>query len=575
MTGMKIGVLSASYTEELMVGLCEENQIDGQIVRYETFEEMYQDLDEEKIDALVTTEGYLSHDWVLLKELGEEPYYFGVAKGREDILEALDGAMNAIKTANPYYNDDLRTKYITRNSIVRRVFSDEEEEWLEENAQLRIGYLSGYMPYCGQDEDGKASGMLTDLLENICEIYGLEKQLQPYDSYENMKTALDEGKVDAIFPVYGDYGVSELQNIMFSDEVTMTTMTLFHTGDLEDDTYRIAVSHEDPFQEACAQINYPESEIFTCENIEECLDKVVSGEADVTVVETARASELTENKNWQKQLKKLQLQDRVSICFGIGRNNRELLSILNKGIMATDDSLITNSLVYYAQKSGKYTVVNFLQDHVVEVLLLLIFIFGVITVLIIIYSRSRIENQKRLMDAERNQKKERWKAEHDALTGLLNRRAYDDVCMELRHTDTPFALLMLDVDEFKHINDTYGHAVGDIALVRVGKVLKSCFRTDDYVFRYAGDEFAVLMSNITPDGTEVILGKIGRMNRTLEVPDTDEGIPSCTVSVGVAFSSKGYTEELFRQADHAMYQAKRRGRCGAAIYEPEESESSN
>jgi diguanylate cyclase (GGDEF)-like protein len=161
----------------------------------------------------------------------------------------------------------------------------------------------------------------------------------------------------------------------------------------------------------------------------------------------------------------------------------------------------------------------------------------------------------------------RKKAECDALTGILNRGAFDQVCMLLENSETPMALLIVDVDKFKSINDGYGHDVGDQILKKIAKALFKSFRTSDYVARFGGDEFAVIMSGITVQQQPVIQKKIDKMNRFLLNPK--DGLPAVSLSVGIAFSSAGYSKEVFNQADNALYQVKENGRCGYKFYTEE------
>ena len=158
----------------------------------------------------------------------------------------------------------------------------------------------------------------------------------------------------------------------------------------------------------------------------------------------------------------------------------------------------------------------------------------------------------------------RRKAENDALTGLLNRASFEQMKTRLRDLSQPFALLLIDVDVFKSINDTYGHEMGDKALIRVANLLKENFRSTDHVFRIGGDEFAVVVTPIQVENQNIISEKIDNINHALQNPTGD--FPRYSLSVGIAFSSDGYTDELFRQADKALYHTKENGRCGYTFF---------
>lgn len=152
------------------------------------------------------------------------------------------------------------------------------------------------------------------------------------------------------------------------------------------------------------------------------------------------------------------------------------------------------------------------------------------------------------------------KAERDELTGLLNRSAFNDLATFYKDASEGLAFLIIDVDNFKTINDTYGHAIGDEALKRVASLLEECFRSNDFPIRYGGDEFVVIMTELSPGQSGVIKRKIDYINSTLQNPIDD--IPKLSVSVGIAFSNQGFTSDLFEKADEALYQTKENGRCG-------------
>jgi diguanylate cyclase (GGDEF)-like protein len=158
----------------------------------------------------------------------------------------------------------------------------------------------------------------------------------------------------------------------------------------------------------------------------------------------------------------------------------------------------------------------------------------------------------------------RQKAECDALTGILNRHAFDEITKLLENTNDNIALLLIDVDNFKSINDGYGHDVGDQVLKKVALMLRDSFRPSDHIARIGGDEFAVIMSNTTRQLQPVIRGKADEMNILLTNPY--DGLPKISLSIGVAFSGTGYSKELFNQSDHALYEVKEGGRCGCKFY---------
>ena len=170
-------------------------------------------------------------------------------------------------------------------------------------------------------------------------------------------------------------------------------------------------------------------------------------------------------------------------------------------------------------------------------------------------------------------------AHHDSLTGLANRmllmRHLDHAVAQSRRRANPsFAVMMLDVDRFKAINDSFGHLAGDELLVGIAQRLSHCLREVDTAARLGGDEFAVLLDGITDirDATR----SAERFQRALEKPFVIQGREvHATSSIGIAMMGKRYLkgEELLRDADAAMYRAKDAGRARYQVFDLEMHDS--
>jgi diguanylate cyclase (GGDEF)-like protein len=149
-------------------------------------------------------------------------------------------------------------------------------------------------------------------------------------------------------------------------------------------------------------------------------------------------------------------------------------------------------------------------------------------------------------------------AAHDPLTGLLNRRSFEEqlaaACARSERYRWPFALLLLDVDGFKAVNDRFGHATGDAMLKAIGRALTQRVRGGDAAARIGGDEFAMILANAREVDTEGIATRVAAVV-SAAVPSA-----SVTVSVGTALAPLHGTsiESLYHQADTAMYDQKAR-----------------
>ncbi len=155
----------------------------------------------------------------------------------------------------------------------------------------------------------------------------------------------------------------------------------------------------------------------------------------------------------------------------------------------------------------------------------------------------------------------RREAAIDPLTNVANRRTFERACREWMGPNRPrFVMAMTDVDDFKAINDRYGHGVGDRVLVKVAETLARCLRADDLVARIGGDEFAVLAATLTLQQAQARFAGIVKAVAAACQPLTPDG-STPSVSIGIAEVSAGDTpESLQGRADAALYEAKRSGK---------------
>jgi len=149
----------------------------------------------------------------------------------------------------------------------------------------------------------------------------------------------------------------------------------------------------------------------------------------------------------------------------------------------------------------------------------------------------------------------------DSMTGLLNRRQFYNITEQTNPAHLPaqqqFSLLLVDTDHFKNINDVFGHHKGDEVLISLSRMLEACSRKDDYVFRWGGEEFVILLPRTTLETALQIAETLRAAVAHITIP----GLPRFTVSIGVARHNQGESiDDLFKRVDDALYRAKNDGR---------------
>ena len=149
----------------------------------------------------------------------------------------------------------------------------------------------------------------------------------------------------------------------------------------------------------------------------------------------------------------------------------------------------------------------------------------------------------------------------DSMTGLLNRRQFYLITEQTNPAHLPaqqqFSLLLVDTDHFKNINDVFGHSKGDEVLISLSRMLEACSRKDDFVFRWGGEEFVILLPRTSLEAAMQVAETIRAEVARIAIP----GLPRFTVSIGVARHNLDESiDDLFKRVDDALYRAKNNGR---------------
>ena len=151
----------------------------------------------------------------------------------------------------------------------------------------------------------------------------------------------------------------------------------------------------------------------------------------------------------------------------------------------------------------------------------------------------------------------KYQTMHDILTGVYNRTYFEESLDQLEQgRQYPISIVMLDVDKLKSINDQYGHAAGDRALINTAQILKRAFRVDDVIARIGGDEFAVLMPNTTKSDAETVVERV-----KAEIKKFNKNSPEYTIHISCGLSTtntKSVLADTLKEADKKMYLNKQR-----------------
>lgn len=365
--GKKIGVVEEKKILTALEKWKAENQADIEIVTYKYLADCAAAFNARQIDGFVSADNIV-YDYTGITPveiIGKQPYYLCVSKERPDLLKELDMVLDIINTQDVFYLETLHNKY-SADSAVSVFLSLQEQEWMETHTKVKIGYLEHYMPYSDTDEEGKVTGLIADIIPDLFaalpgQAYKPELVYKGFSSHEEMIEALKQGEVDVVFPVGGQIPYAEKMRYQQSSCVVQSGMDLVYAaGDEKDITEKMAVNKDNELQYYYVAANFPDAQILLCNNIEECIKAVRTGEADSTVINVLRSAKLIGMDN-DLQIRSLPEPDER--CFGVAYGDTALLRLLNHGISILGDGYGLNHAYPYISALMTYTPDDFLKDN--------------------------------------------------------------------------------------------------------------------------------------------------------------------------------------------------------------------
>ena len=403
-SGKKIGTLKG---DQRMTAALEQwkarHRADIEIEYYSDLTECARVFNEQQIDGFVSADNVVSSYSGItpVEKIGKQLFYLCTAKEREDLLSELNMAMSIMNEQDAVEVDELRNKYYTETTV--SVFlSQQEQQWMKEHAQITVGYLADYLPYCDKAEDGSATGLVSDIVPDLFDAlpgdYDPEIIYRCFDDQQEMLDCLKNGEVDFVMPVSEGKWYAEQEGFVQSSAVVAFPIALVYREPYDNEvTSRIAVNQNNLRQYWYTLANYPDAEIVMYDGIEACIDAVNSGEADSTLLSALRVSQLL---NGEKKLNIITLSDSEKLCFGVAAGNKTLLQILNHGLSILGESYGLNHTYRYLDTVVTYTLTDVIQDHV----WLFIGLLTVLLILIVTYFIHREQEQKKAAQHELKQK---------------------------------------------------------------------------------------------------------------------------------------------------------------------------
>lgn len=356
---------------------------------------LFDALANDEVDAVIMNDTISSPDASPMFYVGSSDYYFAVPKSRPDLMDDINAAMSAIARVNPRYIDEVKSNYSAQNSGSSSL-NGPERSWLKANDNtITLGYITGKLPYCNEDEDGKMEGSLASLATTLHDKFGITVKTVAFDSYKMMSKALSKGSIDAALPVYRDYWFAEQSGVVQSVSLGTVSLTAIHTGgNLNKDLQNIACTKSSFINQNVLESLFPTATVTEYRSDDEAFDALRKGTVHCILAPSSRVKTIGDRYDLE-DCETAELPDTCELSCWISRGRPELLGIINKGIINAGESLSASnysSTSYTAQESNT---LQFLYRNRAAVAAVLIGVLSVgIVLLIWALVRARTERKK-------------------------------------------------------------------------------------------------------------------------------------------------------------------------------------
>lgn len=504
-----------------------------------------------------------------------DDFYVAVSSSAGSIYSELTDAQALINQRDPSICDRLAKKYFYSNKSAAGKLSYEEKNWLSSHSTVTIGYLDNYMPYSDKNNDKNAAdGAMVKIFNDMNRILGKSISAVKYSTYAELYSALEEGEIDAMFPAFRDLWRTETENMAATGTLIKDSMTVI-SKDSKADYSVIAVLSSSPVQPLYINDYYPDAEIRHYNDMSSCLKAVRKGEVKSFIVENNILQYYLSGGKDISDLNSESLKYDIEYCFATKKSNTALCGILKAAAASLDSAEINRAVNQNLYVKNNFTFTEFLVHNLGRVIIIASCL-AALAVLFILKNRlairkkqSEIENAKKhLHESKQETSKYRQKTERDHLTGVFSRGHFIELAnskLESHRPNDTLQLVMMDIDNFKSVNDTYGHDNGDVVLSTLGGYLKEISRVNGFAGRFGGEEFFIFMYGEDTGIQEHIINEVCRKLRETDFDFTERHI---TMSVGVTVINDGDTlDSCIERADKALYYSKNHGKNQVNHYE--------
>ena len=565
-----VGVIEGSSAIDKFYKFCENNNIKNiKIIEYDKNSDnlLHTALKNKEIDAILAKDLLLSKDERVVTKFASRPYYLATTKGNDAIIKELNYSISQIRQISPNYSISLYNKYFQVEDNYKLSLTYDEIEFLKNIKKIKAVYVNNFAPLQNwNSKNKKPEGISIDIANIISKKLNIDIELQVVNSFEEALNFIKEHKADILIGIPNNYSFMDEYNLyMTKSYISSPIFKIENKLTVNADEYNkiLALPKKYLYDLDISIENIDSSKIIYYDNIEDCINAVNKGTADYTYGDLYSIESNTREKYYKNISVIYKNKLNNDLCIGLSNNNDVLLlRIINKIINSISAEEL-NTIVYKntLYTKNKITLQSFIYSNYIEVMIFIISILVITSLSTYIIMKIRLQNKNK----QNSLLKE--KSETDSLTGIFNRGACKELIsnyIENKSNDLYGAFFIIDIDNFKGVNDNLGHKIGDDVLKDLADNLKRLFRKSDIVGRWGGDEFIVFMKDLDFSNlhvaSKIATNLCNTMNKTVTYNDISQNI---SLSIGIVFTKDNINfTELYQKADEILYTVKENGKNG-------------
>lgn len=509
------------------------------------------------IDIIINRSSFQIDQLRTLSSIFINRSYLAVVASKPNVYQRINSQMiqlrdNQIEIIQSLISEWFPTRYD------KIVLNDEEKAYLKtKNNKLNVGYKNEFQPYLAKNSNNQYEGLIVDYISKFSSVLGLDINYVSHEGDESELKGLDSGEFDFLFGRNSYHAADS-----YFDTNKYLSFDVYYISNI-----KTQVSIDRATSIGIYAVGDTYSSIVNNAKFYDSLDQMLT-DVDNGTIDGCMTSLLSYNHGkYDLRLDNIVTQEmfgEYSISFVTTTTNHLLHSILNKCIHYAYANYYETLINDYQNKINyKTTFSDFVHANMTVFIAVIIVTIAIlitfIVVLAVSISRSRsVNKQLEILSTT------------DQLTGLYNRTKLMKYSSKLIHDKIPFTLIILDLNNFKSINDIYGHTAGDRVLMTMANKFKTIDPENTSIFRYGGDEFLFISKSYKDDEIITFANKINQLSSQIIYIDKNNSV-EIQFSFGISCYPKDSEtlDQLIQQSDSAMYEIKNKKISGYEVFSKE------